>query len=173
MSRPATSGPAAATTVRTLALVCLCSLTAIAGVAVAPSLVHAQGAPALLGSWSITYERGRRIENDQVTKVMGEGRLQLAESGDSLLATLAAGPRPDGSVPPPAVFGGRVAGDSAVFTQKQSVRININGEESTRDIVLTWVLRAKGDALTGTLSRAMPDMAEPPEPSPVTGTRQR
>lgn len=131
----------------------------------------AQSSHPLVGTWTVTYERGRRNENGEVTRLMGEGRLQLQSSGDSLLATLTVGARPDGSVPPPATFGGRVSGDSAVFMQKQSVRINMNGEESTRDVVLTWVLRAEGDALTGTLKRDMAAMPEAPEPSPVTGKR--
>ncbi len=145
----------------------------LASLVVSPAArsISAQSPNPLVGTWTVTYERGRRVENGEVTRVMGEGRLQLQASGDSLVATLAAGARPDGSVPPPATFGGRVAGDSAVFTQKQSVRINMNGEESTRDVVLTWVLRASGDSLSGTLAREMAAMPEAPEPSPVTGKR--
>lgn len=135
---------------------------------------YAQGTPALVGNWTVTYERGRRFENGEATPIMGEAKLQLVASGDSLLATLAPGARPDGTTPPPATFGGRVTGDSAVFVQKQKVTMNMNGEETTRDIVLTWVLRASGDALSGTLARTIPGM-EAMEgaggASPVKGTR--
>lgn len=152
---------------RTLATVAL----AVVGVLPLARRAAAQSSHPLVGTWTVTYERGRRNENGEITRLMGEGRLQLQAAGDSLVATLTTGARPDGSVPPPAVFGGRVSGDSAVFTQKQSVRINMNGEESTRDVVMTWVLRADGDALTGTLTREMAAMPEAPEPSPVTGKR--
>lgn len=135
---------------------------------------HAQGTAALVGNWAVSYERGRRVENGEATPIMGEGKLQVVSSGDSLVATLVSGARPDGSVPPPASFGGRIAGDSAVFVQKQKVTLNMNGEETTRDIVLTWVLRASGDALSGTLARTIPGM-EAMEgtggASPVKGTR--
>lgn len=138
------------------------------------SPTHAQSSPALVGHWTVTYERGRRVENGEATPIMGEARLQVIASGDSLLATLAPGARPDGTTPPPATFAGRVAGDSAVFVQKQKVTMNMNGEETTRDIVLTWVLRASGDALTGTLARTIPGMEAMDGAggaSPVKGTR--
>ncbi|MBK6458229.1 MAG: hypothetical protein IPF87_19460 [Gemmatimonadetes bacterium] len=58
--------------------------------------------------------------------------------------------------------------------QKQKATFNMNGEETTRDIFLTWVLRASGDALTGTMAREMPGMEAAGDmmaPSPVKGVR--
>ena len=150
----------------------LIAAAVIAPVSATPT--HAQGTAALVGNWNVSYERGRRIENGEATPIMGEGKLQVVSSGDSLVATLVSGARPDGSVPPPATFGGRIAGDSAVFVQKQKVTMNMNGEESTRDIVLTWVLRASGESLTGTLARTIPGMEAMDGAggaSPVKGTR--
>ncbi len=151
----------------------LIAAAVIAPVSATPS--GAQGTAALIGTWNVSYERGRRVENGEATTLMGEGKLQVVTSGDSLVATLVSAPRSeDGSVPLPATFGGRIVGDSAVFVQKQKVTINMNGEASTRDIVLTWVLRASGETLTGTLARSIPGM-EAMEgaggASPVKGTR--
>ncbi|MBK6306335.1 MAG: hypothetical protein IPF47_11740 [Gemmatimonadetes bacterium] len=152
------------------------ALIAAAVIAPAVSAVpsQAQGASALVGAWTLSYERGRRVENGVVSPIMGESKFEVAQSGDSLLATLAPGARPDGTIPPPATFGGRIAGDSAVFVQKQKATFNMNGEETTRDIFLTWVLRASGDALTGTMAREMPGMEAAGDmmaPSPVKGVR--
>lgn len=133
--------------------------------------VHAQSPNALVGKWSIEYERGRRLENGEATPIMGTAELTIAQSGDSLVATLVASARPDGSVPPPSTFGGHANGDDVVFVQNQTVQINANGEMSTRDITLTWTLRASGDALSGSLARELPMMPDSQQPSPVKGTR--
>jgi hypothetical protein len=133
--------------------------------------IHAQSPNALVGKWSIEYERGRRVENGESTPIMGTAELTIAQSGDSLVATLVASARPDGPVPPPSTFGGRAKGDDVVFVQNQTVQINANGEMSTRDITLTWTLRAAGNALTGGLARELPMMSESLPPSPVKGTR--
>jgi hypothetical protein len=146
------------------------ALAAATFVSVAPP-ARAQVTNPLVGSWTITYERGRRVENGEVTPIMAEGKLQIAVSGDSLVATLTAGPRPDGTVPPPASFGGRIAGDSAVFAQTQTVQVNLNGEMSSREVSMTWALRASGDALSGTLLRELPGMPEAASPTPVKGKR--
>jgi len=57
--------------------------------------------------------------------------------------------------------------------QEQTVRLNTNGDESERKITLTWKLKARGDALTGTLLRAMPAKDEPLPPSPAKGVRMK
>ncbi len=139
--------------------------------AVGAGSTPAQAQNPLVGKWTIDYERGRRVENGEATPIMGTGELTIVQSGDSLLATLVSSARPDGSVPPPASFGGHAAGDDIVFVQHQKVQINVNGEMSEQPITLTWTLRAAGDALTGTLARELPMMPEPLPPSPVKGKR--
>ena len=134
--------------------------------------VAAQSMP-LVGKWHLEYERGRRMENGESTPIMGTGEITIAQSGDSLLATLQPGPRPDGSAAPPATFGGRLAGDEATFVQKVKATININGEERVQELTITWKLSATGDALTGTMSRVLPMMPDAPMASPVKGTRTR
>ena len=131
----------------------------------------AQTALPPLGKWTIEYERGHRIENDVMTPIIGTGVLTVSQAGDSLSAVLEAGPRPDGSAVPPAMLRGRMTNDGAVFLQKRQVQINENGEASTREIVLTWTLRAVGDALVGSLHSEVQGDHMPMVPSPVKGTR--
>jgi hypothetical protein len=149
-----------------------------AALAVAPQLLLpgvaiGQVPHPLVGTWSIEYERGRRVENGEVTPIMGTGRLTIEQRGDSLVATFAPPARPDGTVPPPSTTSARIATPEVVFTQEQSVTINMNGEEQVRRITLTWSLTASGDALSGTLRRDLPMSPEPLPPTPVKGTRLR
>lgn len=136
------------------------------------SRVPAQAPNPLVGKWTIEYERGRRMENGESVGIQGTGQLSLAQSGDSLVATLQSGPRPDGTTPPPSTFGGKVTADGAQFVQVQTAQLNVNGEVRDQKITLTWTLKASGDVLTGTLKRDLPMMGDLP-PSPVKGTRMR
>lgn len=133
--------------------------------------IEAQAPTALLGNWSIEFERGRRMENGEATITMGTGKLAITQSGDSLLATFDMGPRPDGSSAPPSTVGGRMMPAGAVFVQKQTVQVNMNGDLQTREITLTWTLQANGDVLTGTLGRALATRDEPLPPTAVKGKR--
>lgn len=130
----------------------------------------AQSAHPLVGSWNISYERGRRMENGDVTPIMGTAELSIAQQGDSLVATIQPAARPDGTKPPASTFGGKLTPAGAVFVQEQMATINENGVESQRMMTLTWTLEATGDALTGTLARDLPGMEGAP-PAPVKGTR--
>lgn len=146
-------------------------IAAIVSVCAGITPAQAQQANSLVGRWSIEYEVGRRIENGDVEAIRGKGQFTIAQSGDSLLVTLQGPARPDGTTPPRATMGARATADATTFTQKQQLRINIDGAESVRDVILTWTLRANGDALTGTLARTMQDAPEMTQPSTVTGTR--
>lgn len=132
--------------------------------------LQAQSTAPIVGKWAIDYERGRRVENDVVTPVMAKGTITIAVDGDSLIATLDQGPRPDGTPTPAAKLGGRISNGSAVFLQSQQVRMNMNGEEHVQTIKVTWTLKADGDALSGTMAREMPNM-QGGAPSAVSGTR--
>ena len=112
-----------------------------------------------------------RMENGDVEAIRGTGQITIAQSGDSLLVTIQGPKRPDGTTPPPATVGARGPAGGTTFTQKQQMRINIDGTESVRDLILTWTLRAAGDSQTGTLARTMQDAPEMMQPSTVTGTR--
>jgi hypothetical protein len=102
---------------------------------------------------------------------MGKATLTIAAAGDSLVATIQPEPRPDGTVWPQSTAAGRMTSAGAVFVQQQTAQINMNGEVQERQITLTWTLQANGDALTGSLQRTMPGMAEPLPPAPVKGSR--
>lgn len=140
-------------------------------VALGAGSAHAQAQNALVGKWTIDYERGRRIESGESSLIMGTGELTIVQSGDSLLATLVAPARPDGTIPPPSTFGGHPKGDDVVFVQHKTAQVETNGEASTVNITLTWTLRASGNVLAGSLLSELPMMSGSSEPSPVKGTR--
>lgn len=143
------------------------------GLSIASLSAHAQAAPPLIGTWDIEYQRGQRIENGEATAIMGKGVITIAQSGDSLLATLKQGPRPDGTAVPDVVIGGRLSNGSAVFVQKLSAQMNLNGDVRTVEGKATWTLQATGDTMTGTVMREVPMMPAAAEPSPVKGTRAK
>ena len=102
---------------------------------------------------------------------MAKARLIIAQSGDSLIATLEQPPRPDGTPALTTTIGGRVNNGDAVFVQKTKATLNINGEAQQSDVTVTWKLQAAGDALTGSVLREISIMGIAPTPSPVKGTR--
>lgn len=148
----------------------LAAMFSLVAVCIAAPL-QAQSPGSVVGKWAIEYEAGRRMENGEVTTITGKGTLSVVQSGDSLVATVEMGPRRDGSTQPPSVMGGKITADGAVFVQKQRVQLNMDGDVQTREITATWTLQANGDALTGTMARQLPGMADGPPPSPVKGTR--
>ena len=145
----------------------------IAAVAIQAPAAHAQASSPLIGTWNIEYERGRRVENDVVTPVMGTATLTIQQRGDSLIATLVVPPRPDGTATPPSTAAAKAGSGSHVFRQQQEIRLNMNGEAITRTATLTWTLQADGDTLSGTLLREIADMPVAAEPTPVKGTRSK
>lgn len=126
----------------------------------------------LAGRWDVEYQRGLRNENGEVTAVMGKGTLTLAQRGDSLVGEFV--PVTDnGSAGRPLAFAAKASSSPTVFVSTSEGRVNMNGEERTVKMTMTWELSASGDALTGTMSRAMEGMDMPVVPSPVRGTRIR
>ncbi len=136
----------------------------------------AQSAPsasALLGKWNAEWELGRVVENEVVTPVMANGIITIETRGDSLLATIQVTKRSDGRPLPASAItlGGKASARGAEFVQKQTVRMNLNGEEMTREVTVTWTLNASGDQLSGSMLREMPFVSETPAPSEIKGTR--
>lgn len=146
----------------------LAAVAVLLGVAT-PSL-RAQAHP-LAGRWQIDYERGKRIENGEVTVIRGTATLTLELLGDSLVGALERPASPEQPAPKPQRFAGKPTVTGAVFVVKTTVTNNDNGDITTREATMTWTLDAKGEALTGTLLFALPGMDMPQEPTPVTGTR--
>jgi hypothetical protein len=136
----------------------------------------AQSAPsvsALLGRWNAEWELGRVVENDVVTPVMANGLITVESRGDSVVATILVTKRSDGRPAPTnaITLTGKATARGAEFMQKQTVRLNMNGEEQTREVTVTWTLSANGDQLSGSMLREMPFVSETPAPSEIKGTR--
>lgn len=138
-----------------------------------PVGIHGQATHPLVGKWTIEFVRGQQMENGAVTPIMGKGDLVVVARGDSLVATLTVGPRPDGSVPPPAVMAGMGGAGGATFVHKTTAQLNMNGDARTVDAITTWSLRVSGNVLEGTMARELPGLMleVPMEPSPVKGAR--
>ncbi len=130
----------------------------------------AQSASPLVGKWTIEFERGRRVEDGQVSSVMAKGTMTVTQQGDSLIATFDLPPRDDGTPVPSMRIVGTDGPQGAVFVQVQKITLNMNGEATTHDAKVTWSMKATGDTLTGSIAREMP-MMEPQEPGPLKGTR--
>ena len=137
----------------------------------AATRAHAQGVPGAVGTWKVEYARGQRMENGELTPIMGAATLAIVARGDSLFGTLETGPRPDGQPATPSALSGVATRDGALFVQTRKVSVNRNGEESTVEVVMTWDLHMAGDAVTGTLKATSADPDMPPLDSPVKGKR--
>ncbi len=143
--------------------------TAVA-VAVAAPALSAQSHP-LAGRWEIDYERGKHIENGEVTVIRGTATLTLELRGDSLVGTLVRPTSAEQAAPEPQRFAAKPTATGAIFVVKTVATNNDNGEITTREAVMTWSLTANGDVLEGTLVFAVPSMDFPAEPTKVTGKR--
>ncbi len=128
----------------------------------------------LVGTWQVNFQAGMRIEDGVATPIMGTGTLTVEAAGDSLIGMLAPTPAPDMPSRPPMRLAARASAGEATFLAHSKATINVNGAEHEASVVSTWVLRAKGDGLEGTVARQIdsPD-AGPQEPRPVTGTRKK
>lgn len=140
--------------------------------ALAPLAARAQAHP-LAGKWTIEYAGGMRIENGEPTPILAKALLTITEVGDSLIATVRMEPNPNLPPRPEGRFAAlKAAGNEITFKQRSEAKLNTNGEERTMTAVSTWILKADGEALTGTLGRELEGMDMPlPPPQPVTGRR--
>jgi hypothetical protein len=135
--------------------------------------LHAQQQP-LAGAWHITFPAGMRIEDGVTTPIMATGSLTVQPAGDSLIATLATDPGPDMPARPPLRLAAKSGSAETTFIGLSKATINMNGAEHEASVTSTWVLRAKGDSLSGTVARKIDSgEAGPQEPRPVTGVRKK
>ena len=135
--------------------------------------LQAQQQP-LVGVWRISYTGGMRIEDGVATPIMATGTLTIEAKADSLVANLVTEPAPDLPARPPVRVATKAGAGDATFTAHTKATININGAEREATVVSTWVLRAKGDSLEGTVQRKIEGFeGGSQEPQPVTGTRRR
>ena len=140
------------------------------GLVLTAPAASAQGNP-LAGRWTVEYQRGMRNENGEMTPIMGTATLALEQRGDSLVGTLTPAAGDQGNAPPAQPFAAKAGANGATFVVKTQARLNMNGEVVMKDMTLTWELSASGDALSGTMQRAIEGADFPSEPAPVKGTR--
>lgn len=66
----------------------------------------------------------------------------------------------------------RLGDGEAVFVQRGTANLSINGVEQQATSVTTWTLKANGDRLEGTLDRTLEGVDLPSTgPRPITGER--
>ena len=142
----------------------------------APLALAAQS-NALVGSWSVSYAAGMRNENGVATPITGTGTLDVVQQGDSLVATLTPNPIEGQPTRPPMRMATRTPTGDVTFVTRGSATLNLNGESRQATSVSTYVLRANGDTLEGTIERRLEgvdDLPLAPQPAqPVTGTRKK
>lgn len=141
--------------------------------ALCPGVLVAQQQP-LVGTWQVHFQAGMRIENGEATPIFANGTLTVQPVADSLIGTLATDPGPDMPARPPVRLAAKASTGEATFIANSKATINVNGAEHEASVVSTWVLRAKGDSLEGTVARKIDSPeAGPQEPRPVTGVRKK
>ena len=136
-------------------------------------ILAAQQQP-LAGTWQVTFQAGMRIADGEATPIMASGTLTVKPEADSLIGTLVTNPAPDMPERPPVRLAAKASSGEATFTAHGTATINVNGAKHEAAVVSTWVLRAKGDSLEGTVERKIDSPeAGPQEPRPVTGVRKK
>lgn len=148
---------------------------------VAAALCAAAAAPApaaqanpLVGTWKMTYPVGTRVENGAATVISGTGTLVVEAKGDSLVARLKTDPVEGRPARPETRMAAKATAGEVVFEMRSPARVNVNGEERDATSVSTWMLRASGDVIEGTVARRLEGSDLPPTgPLPVTGTRAK
>jgi hypothetical protein len=141
--------------------------------ALSHGVLNAQQSP-LAGTWLVNFQAGMRVEDGVATPLFATGTLTVQSVADSLIGTLATNPAPDMPARPPVRLAAKASTGEATFIAHGKATINVNGAEHEAAVVSTWVLRAKGDSLEGTVARMIDSPeAGPQEPRPVTGTRKK
>jgi len=143
----------------------------LASLLLAPAVLAAQAHP-IVGTWDVSVPAGMRMENGEATPIMAKGSFVFSVVGDSLIGTLKSEPL-EGMPPRPASrVAAKLAPGTVTFVSKSEAKLNMGGEEMTRTAVSTWIFEVTGDALKGTVERAIEgvEMAMG-GPQPVTGKR--
>ena len=141
--------------------------------ALCPGVLGAQQVP-LAGTWQVHFQAGMRIENGEATPIFADGTLTVQPVADSLIGTLVTDPAPDMPARPAVRMAAKGGTSEATFIANSKATINVNGAEHEASVVSTWILRAKGDSLVGTVERKIDTPhAGPQEPRPVTGVRKK
>jgi hypothetical protein len=136
-----------------------------------PITLAAQTHP-LAGDWTVSLPGGMRVENGEPTPIMQKGTLKVVAEGDSLIATLSTEPIEGRPARPPSRLAAKRVDGKVTFVLRSEARLNLNGEESVRTAISTFVLDANGDVLSGSLEREVEGLSMPSMGAqPISGTR--
>jgi hypothetical protein len=128
--------------------------------------------PALVGTWQISYPAELRVMNGVLDPVMATGTLTVEARGDSLIANLLTDASPDLRARPPLRLATK-AGPNPTFESRSKATLNMNGEQTTVTSVNTWIFKATGDHLEGSVERKLEGMEDRNHgPQALKGTRK-
>ena len=128
--------------------------------------------PALVGVWNISYPGQVRMINGEAEVIMAGGTLTFEARGDSLIGNLVTDPSADLPARPALRLAASVTQADPVFQTRSTATLNRGGVESTATVVSTWILKAAGDRLEGTVERRLEGNDAPSQgPQPVKGKR--
>lgn len=145
----------------------------LASLLLAPAALAAQAHP-IVGIWDVSVPAGIRMENGEATPIMGKGSFVFSVVGDSLIGTLKTDPIKGMPQRPASRVAAKLAPGTVTFVSKSEAKLNMGGEEMTRTAVSTWIFEVTGDALKGSVERAIEGIEMPMGgPQPITGTRAK
>src|SRR5262245_12560710 len=115
--------------------VMLMTRSLVVALVVCGSSLQAQQAP--VGTWEISYQAGKRIENGMETAIMATGTLTIEVQGDSTIGTLVITPSADMPARPPQRMAGANSQPTVLHAQGKAT-INTNGVERELKSTSTW-----------------------------------
>lgn len=137
------------------------TILAILAVIVSAPL-EAQG---INGTWVTEYERTLRNQDGAVSGGdKAKAKIVLKQKGDSVTGTWLLVDAPAGVPATPRQLRGTISGNKVALATEFDATVNINGEQSTRKISVTYDFTINGDKLEGTMTNRSGDMNMPPRP---------
>lgn len=135
-----------------------------------PTAIPSPQAHPLVGEWTVLVPTGIQAQRGQRTEGLTRGRLRVASSADSLVATLAL-ESPEGFAPRPAMQMAARRTDGAItMLWRTETSLVVNREVSRAIAITTFVFDVRGDSLAGSITRAIeggPSM----DALPIAGSR--
>jgi hypothetical protein len=126
------------------------------------SPLQAQG---INGTWITEFERMMRNQEGNVSGGdKTKAKMVLKQKGDSVTGTWQLVDAPAGAPATPRQLRGTISGNKIALATEFDATVNINGEQSTRKISVTYDFTIDGDKLEGTMTNRSGDMNMPPRP---------
>lgn len=136
-----------------------------------PTLTSAQAHP-LIGQWNLSMPAPIRTADGQVSMVTRKSVMTVELAGDSLIATVRNEPLPGEPVTDDRRFSGLRSTGAVRLVRNSTAMLSGGGSDMAREALMTYLLDASGDKVTGTMSVEVPGIASIP-PRTVTGTLVR